>query len=388
MISKKSIAEFLECFFPSRKLKPFELFQAESESLVLNKSVVEKRVKLEIIDSVAWFLPSIGNHRAGGIVTILKIAEYLSANFGTQNYFVIRDNSLGQIASKLDLNYPNLRYEIIENLNKVPSCSLGVCTFWTTAFDLLEFNRCKKKFYLLQDDERTFYNRGSMFELVESTYRFGFTGLTNSFSIAEIYSKISQKPSYVYTPGMNESLSSCRFERRGDASTNVVVYARPSHSRNCFESLFTAISKVAKILGDDYRFFFVGEDLHKIKDKLPSNCIVLGDLNSESKIKELYAKCHFGISFISTPTITYHQLDLIQAGVCLIANYNKELMRKFSEEEVYYVSPVFHEMVPELVKILGDRGRAKTKVERSKERIKYYNWNDNLSEIAAFLKDG
>ncbi|CZF77320.1 rhamnosyltransferase WsaF family glycosyltransferase [Grimontia marina] len=395
MLSRSDIHKIAEILIPSRKIKVFGYYQFTESELKDNFVLIDSNIGCSDIRNVIWFLPQIANINAGGIVTILKLAQYLSVRLEIDNIFVFEKNINKQQIDAVNSMYPGIKYEVVQSGNPktLPSACVGICTFWTTAFSLLKYNKCKRKYYLLQDDERSFYAKGSHYSLVESTYTFGFTGISNSFSIQKIYQEISGKDCFVYRPGIDESLLSLREIERPSGKTNVLVYCRPSHQRNCFEAIIVSLKNVASFLGDDYIFHLVGETISKNKYDLNKQFIVHGNISDKMKIRELYSSCSFGISFITSPTYSYHQLDIISSGICLISNHNEELKKSFDEGCLYFVGASPSEIEISLPNILTDRSSAEDKIVNSYNVISQYSWElcgkaiSNILRNKSYAKD-
>jgi hypothetical protein len=383
----------LNIISPERKLKLFNDYYLTEEEVRLNNEFLSKTKNLEELESVSWFLPKIGNVNAGGITTILKIAEYLTKNNGCKNYFIFSGGDLKKYHEEVLSLYPRLNFEIRQcglqkkEIDKLPKANVGICTFWSTAFSLAKYNQCEKKFYLLQDDERCFYEYGATRELVESTFRMGFKGIANSDYIYNMYKSYSHALSHRYYPGANEYYF-CGNKNISDDIVNIVVYCRPSHSRNCFETIILSIKSVADTLKGKVIFHLVGEHINKKAYKLPDTCIVHGNVSNESELKKLYSICDFGISFISTPTISYHQLDLIQSKVCLIANKNMEIENIFHPGEVLYSEVTSTALTALIIDLMNDPNIGRDYINKASDRIKVFNWCDCLKNIEEFIRIG
>ncbi len=394
----KAINKILRCILdfilPSRRLKHLLNYSLTDEDIRLNNEVVY-RDQAEILElkSALWFLPEIVNINAGGIVTILKIAEHLTITSGCKNYFIFSHGDLNKYHKDILSLYPELKFEIMQsnlekkNIERLPRANIGICTFWTTAFSLAKYNKCDKKFYLIQDDERCFYEYGSTRELVESTFRMGFKGIINSSYVHNIYKSYSRASSYRYYPGVNKYYY-CENKNINEDIINVVVYCRPSHSRNCFETIIVSIKNIAETLKGRVVFHMVGENINSKSYKLPENCIVHGHVSNESELKKIYSICSIGVSFISTPTISYHQLDLIQSRICLIANKNMEIENIFHPGEVLYSEPTPNALATVILNLVNDHDVVKNAINKASERVKIFNWYNCLTNIENFIRNG
>ncbi|WP_139302095.1 rhamnosyltransferase WsaF family glycosyltransferase [Vibrio spartinae] len=342
-------------------------------------------MQLSKVNSIIWFIPEITNVYAGGIVTILKISQYFSINYGTKNIFVT-DGLFSESNKKIiSEKYAGILYDFIllKDSNKIFG-DVAICTFWTTAFNLLKFNNCKKKFYLVQDDERCFYPHGSVRELVESTYRFGFYGLVNSNNIFETYNKFQKCMRFL--PGIDDSLIT-ENKIRKDGTTHIVVYSRPSHVRNCFEIVLLASRKIAEIYKDSVVFHYVGESFNSRDYNLPSNCIVHGNISSQSKVKEIYSLCDIGISFISTPTVSYHQLDLLKSKICLICNKNGEIENLFNNDEVVFCDATVSDLIYKLSEVLENKDIIYNTIDNSLNKLNEFSWDKCLYDISQYIRN-
>ena len=73
-------------------------------------------------------------------------------------------------------------------MNELPESDAAVCSLWTTAYAALEFNKTRRKFYFIQDDESLFYPAGSTSALVESYIRIRISmESANTVSLLERY---------------------------------------------------------------------------------------------------------------------------------------------------------------------------------------------------------
>lgn len=392
---KDLILIFRDKLYPIKRINSFLDYSLTQEEIQKNKDIIKSGLILDEIKSVCWFLPEIKNINAGGISTIFIVANFLTEKYKCLNYLVFNKGSEENYYRMIKSLYPNLNFKIKivgldkNNIEKLPKADLGVCTFWSTAFHLVKYNDCKKKYYLLQDDERSFYSYNSMREYVETTYTFGFIGIANSTYIRDMYQKISGRKCYRYIPGVNNNFSCDEKIFQKEDALNIVVYARPSHERNCFEVIILAVKTIAEKLESKVIFHLVGENFNKKKYNLPSNCIVHGHISNENDLKEIYKKCKYGISFISTPTISYHQLDLIKSGICLITNRNKEIINVFTDDEVIYCDVNHNSLINLVINLVNKKSDyADFFTNNSNEKIKIFNWDLCLASIDEFMRKG
>lgn len=345
------------------------------------------------VRSCMWFVPPFANIHAGGASTIFKIANQLSLDNGCLNYFIFEKSVPVEWSDLLSGIYPDMQFEIrifnYSNTNGhdvLPATDVAICTFWTTALQLVKYNSCHKKFYLLQDDERLFYPSGADSCLVEATYRFGFIGLANSASIKDSYSIKSLAKTYNYMPGINRELLGIEDYSPRNESVNIIAYARPSHSRNVFEILIYVLSELAEEYKEKLNIFLVGENLQPKEYRISSWIKVIGNVTDSKQAHYLYDKCDIGISLISTPTISYQQLDVLAAGRCLVAIKNGEIENVFSDEEIYYTSPFPLIMKNDIINLIENKNAITGYASKGRLAAQRLGWDITLKKISTFIR--
>lgn len=392
---KKIISSILSIISPYRKVRHYDSININSNTILENKMFIKNMRSdnsLKKISSCVWFLPKLANIHAGGAATIFKIANELSVRDSCINYFIFQTNVTPIWEKNIIKYYPNLKFEIItlslgqKNINDIPYSDVAFCTFWTTAYSLVSYNKCKKKFYLLQDDERLFYPSGSESVLVEGSYTFGFYGIANSHVIKSSYRALSSAATLKYMPGINSDLLKISDYKSSNNPTRVVVYGRPNHSRNVFELLVNVLSSIAIELGNKVKISIVGENFSSKDYKLPPSINVIGNISNEDDIISLYSDSDIGICYISTPTISYQQLDILSAGRCLVSIKNGEIENIFNEDEVVFVSNYPDVMKEEIIHLINDKERITRTALNGRIAVRELDWDKTLSNIYDFIE--
>ena len=155
-----------------------------------------ERVGKSGVSTINWYIPSFTNAFYGGVMTILRTADYLLNQEGIQQRFLIcGDSGVDAIHDQITKAFPNLRTAEVIILNSaqaiqnIPASDFSIATLWTTAYVLLKVENTGLKFYFIQDFEPLFYPAGSTYAQAEATYRFGFYGIANTITLKKIYCK-------------------------------------------------------------------------------------------------------------------------------------------------------------------------------------------------------
>jgi len=92
------------------------------------------------------------------------------------------------------------------DVDALPYADISIATHWPSAYLLLKFNKTKGKFYFMQDYEPLFYPAGTLYALAESTYRFGFYGITNTPGLYDIYTRDYNGVAEYFMPSVDKEI--------------------------------------------------------------------------------------------------------------------------------------------------------------------------------------
>jgi cellulose synthase/poly-beta-1,6-N-acetylglucosamine synthase-like glycosyltransferase/glycosyltransferase involved in cell wall biosynthesis len=283
------------------------------------------------VRKITWFLPDFVNPFYGGIHTVLRFADHFLKAHNVQSTFVVlppaqerltKDGIATAFKELAEASEIRLLRGHSTLLDLEPS-DVAVATFWTTAFHVLRFNRVRRKFYFVQDDETLFYPAGSTSALVEATYRFGFLAICNSAGVRARYIESGGAGEY-FDPCVDTSVFHPRERQGGHGHRKtrmLFCYARPSHPRNCFELLAAALRIVKSRLGEQVRIVAAGADWDSKSYGLNGVVETLGVVRYE-ETAALYRRCDAGVVMMMTCHPSYLPLELMACGALVISNRN------------------------------------------------------------------
>lgn len=235
-------------------------YDFSSQDLKANFETINNNNKPITIKTANWFIPDF-NAIYAGINNILSFANFLHENKIKNTFIVDTNNNLSKVKQMIYDKYPNLKTSkyINYNIKKMfPKSDISIATLWTTAYHLLKFNNTKRKLYFLQDYEPMFYPSGSESALVENTYKFGFTGISNIEILHNIYQKKYQnksillKSSIDFNNFLNQKIDSPKPPYK------VFFYGRPNHPRNGFELGIESLRKLKSMMKDKVQIYSAG----------------------------------------------------------------------------------------------------------------------------------
>lgn len=315
--------------YTSDALQLAQIIDCSSEDLQRPQQHPE-RVAEVISDRVCnWFLPSFDNPFYGGIMTILRLADYLYRVHGIKPRFLICGSAKKEeVKANLIRAFEQLaNAEVIildstEAIINIPASDYSIATLWTTAYVLLGVQNTGYKFYMIQDFEPAFYPAGSTYAQAELSYRFGFYGIANTQSIKEIYENDYGGTAVVLSPNIDQTVFHSKTDERPLTTKRMFYYARPGTPRNGFELAAAALKKVKAKHGDRVDIVCAGAGWNPADFGLNDVVRTVGML-PYAATGDLYRSCHVGFVMMMTKHPSYLPFELMACGSLVVTNYNE-----------------------------------------------------------------
>ena len=345
------------------------------------------------LNTVVWFIPWFDHIIRGGIYTIFRIANHFTMSENTHNIFVLktgRRRNLDELKKEIHDAFPNLDFEVIDldkfgSISDLPSSDAAFCTLWTTAYSLVKYNNCKAKFYLNQDYEPLFSAAGSVYGLIEETYRFKFIGLANTKGVGDKYESYGNVVKY-FTPAVDKTLYYPGSS--DDSKKRVVFYGRPLNPRNGFILGIEALKMVKAYFGDSVEIFSAGAEFDLNEYGLDGVITNLGLLDSIEEVADLYRKCDVGLVFMFTPHPSYQPLEYMACGCATVTNINESNMWLLKDKENAILSePVISCVAENIINLLNDDNMRNNIIQNGIKTIEKIDWDSQLINIVDFVKN-
>ena len=275
-----------------------------------------------------WYLPSFENPYYGGVMTILRFADFLQRTRGIRQRFLICGQAdTGLMRERIAQVFPGLSAADVRALDcpeaivAIPPADSSVATLWTTAYVLLNVRTTGLKFYFLQDFEPLFYPAGSTSAQAELTYRFGFYGIANTRTLRAIYEQDYDGHAVHFAPQVDPAVFHGSPERISTGPKRLFLYGRPGHPRNGFELAAASIRLLKEQVGDRVEILCAGAPWDPRDYGLDGIITNLG-LLSYAETAELYRSCHIGFVMMMTKHPSYLPFEFMACGGLLVSNQN------------------------------------------------------------------
>jgi len=284
------------------------------------------------IKTVNWYLPHFDHAYYGGIYTILRFAAHLAKNYNVKSSFIILGDANAPDAATYIERISTVFAELKEShavvirsdidLPGVPSSDVCIATLWSTAYYVLKFNQTRRKFYFIQDFEPMFYPAGSTSAQVETSYRFGFYGITNTITLKQHYEQDYGGDAVSFNPCVDTAIfNPSTMVNKRHQNYRVFFYARPHHWRNGFELGAIALRKLKERLGAKVEIIAAGQLWDPEEYGLSGIVENLG-LLSYHQTADIYRSCDAGLVMMFTRHPSYLPFELMASGCLVITNIN------------------------------------------------------------------
>jgi glycosyltransferase involved in cell wall biosynthesis len=347
------------------------------------------------METVTWFLPEFNNPFYGGIHTILRFASTFQTRYKVRSLFCIFGHSPEKVVrQRIAATFPSLETSNIvvlddhRRVNELPESDAAVCSLWTTAYALLQFQNARRKFYFVQDDESRFYPAGSTSALVEASYGFGFYGICNTISLSDRYSARGGDAEY-FNPCIDSTVFHDRNRKTIDAAKpyTIFCYARPDHPRNCFELLAAVLRNLKQRLGDKILLITAGAEWDWQAHGLEGIVVNLGLLDYQMT-GALYRMCDAGLVMMMTRHPSYLPLELMACGSLVITNRNPDTAWLLKDgENCLLADPSPTSLTERVIEGLKDLDLRRRITNRAREQVNatYNNWNNPIDKIYKYM---
>jgi glycosyltransferase involved in cell wall biosynthesis len=317
-------------------------FDVDPEGLERTREIVTAYEELDQLEirTIQWFVPYFEHPYFAGVHTVLRFAEAFARDHGVVNRFCIYDagdaGGARRVAKLIATAFPALADSEVTQwsnaggngargaaFDHLEACDAAIATFWTSAYPLLTFNRCRAKFFFIQDYEPMFHPAGSASALAEITWRIGLPGIVNTPGLADVYRAYGNS-AIAFRPAVDLERFHPPLQRaRGpEDPVRIVFYGRPSVPRNAFGLGVAALSLVKERYGDRVEIVSAGERFQEGQYGLEGKIRNVGVLPDLDAVADFYRSCDIGLVFMLTKHPSYQPIEFMASGVATVSNAN------------------------------------------------------------------
>ena len=361
-------------------------FDISHEDIIHNQILMDnffKNPKLQL-NNLIWFFPSLSDLQKNKFYHLFDLLNYLSINEKSTHTFVIKDIiNIEYLKNIIKNKFPNLIFKIKSYDEELPECDAAFCTHWTTAYDLLKYNKCVCKFYFIQE-----YNQyaSSYFEqtLINQTFNFDFIGITYSEFIKQEYQRYNRniekfKPLIDVHKLPQPSLKESNIKK--------IIFFIDSLDSYSFKFGIDILKIVKDFFKDSIQIFSTGVDFNTDEYGLTGIVENLGVLNSED-LKKSCSECDVGfvLSYDSNNLI-FEYLELMTWGCAIVTN-NNILNKDFliNKENAILIDSNITFAADEFIRLLNEDALRNRIIKNGYNYINNFNYLNEIKKFITFLK--
>lgn len=376
------------------------LMDYTKDDLVKSRKVTDSTSPIKNIDSALWILPNFTTLYAG-LKNIFALANQMHADQGTKHTFYITTQDSTQLIEQVVFNaFPDLEknarfvnapeYSKIKDTEKY---TIGVCSLWTTAYELLKNNNMQRKLYIIQDDERSFYPAGSLQALVSATYDFGFWGIAGTQALAEWYE--NSQGSKGTTSVVSSELDLANYLNRSSAKagqpskSRILFYARPDAPRNGFELGIHGLNKLANEYNGELDIVLAGANFDLSKYDNISPAIRTAGKVAYKDLPEFYASFDASLFLMFSEHPGVFPLEMMASGCPVVINRhnNASWDAMYINNKTCVIADVTASSIADsLAQLLKDDTLKKKIVANGKKMAKEYNDHSHATQVQALVE--
>ncbi|MFM8283927.1 MAG: glycosyltransferase [Planctomycetaceae bacterium] len=343
-----------------------------------------------------WFLPTFDHPYYGGVMTILRCADYLTRSRGLRQRFLICGPCDGEaLLGRIAAVFPGLGtarvvpLDCAEAITAIPAADYSFATLWTTAYVLHKVRNTGLKFYFIQDWEPLFYPAGSTSAQAELTYDFGFYGIANTRPLRRFYENEHGGTAVHFTPQIDPAVFHGHPLRAAGGPKRLFFYGRPGHPRNGFELAAVALTELKARLGDRVQILCAGAPWDAGDYGLGGVIENLGLLDYRATA-DLYRSCHVGFVMMMTRHPSYLPFEFMACGGLLVSNDNPANRWLLRDGENCLLSPPSAPAIAERLTEAVERFDDLLAVRRrgwEQIRIHHASWDHAFADVWAFIAE-
>jgi len=364
------------------------LADVTAEDLEQNrKAIAEGRKHPKQAHVAVWFIPPVSHALKGGVRTVFMFAEQFSRLYGTLNHFVVYSHNgtnlhAGPLSASLAENFPALRFLVRmhrrgkDRVEDLPASNFAFCTLWTTAYLMAKYHQTSAKYYLVQDYEPNFYAAGTVFGAIEHTYRLGYSCIANTPGVGDACRRYTQDVVH-FLPGVDTgTFRPDLLKQSPGAPKHLVLYGRPSNSRNCFALIAEMMVHLKRRMGNDILIQSVGEAWRESDYGLEGVVQNLGLLGSMKDVANLYRRADMGLVFMMTPHPSYQPFEYMASGCVVATNVNDANRWLLNDRNALVLEPLPEVAAGSIADVLSNVEQWASLRREGLETIRAFGWDE------------
>lgn len=342
--------------------------------------------------TINWLI-NVPTRGSGGHTTIFRIVRHL-VELGHECHLYVQPTdfmtnySAEEMSRYVDENFMPTGARFHRWLGFMDEADVGIATYWTTVYDLLDLSNIAKKYYFVQDFEPYFFPVGTEWVQAEESYRRGLHCLTIGSWLADmVRTRFNATAdafdfgvdSDVYKPALDPGLSPALGT--STTSLRICFYARPSTPRRAYELGIEALRRVKARYPASEIILFGAKELFPVPQFAHVNRGVL----TPPELAELFASCAIGVVF-SLTNLSLIPLEMMacKCAVVEMRGSQTEWLLKHRQTAMLTEPKVDH-MANAIIELM-EKPTLRTQIaEQGYQRVSQMKWRESARQVETVL---
>lgn len=333
------------------------------------------------LDNALWFIPSLNHITEDILYKLFMLPNFLSENENTNNYFILSNSEIKfTLINYIKNNFPNMNFEMISNTPNIQKMNAAFCYDWKTAYDLLKYNNCNAKFYIINDNYDNSNN-----QLKNQTYNFDFIGISDSKNFVTNYKKNNLIAESFYPIVNNKHYF---FDSNINKINRSVLFHANKLSDDEFEFGIKILKIVKEYFGNGIKIFVEGKEFDSSKYELDNVIDNLGVIKSSNKLSQYYKQSQVVFNLTSSQNIVANIINSMACGCVNITPFNENLPIFLRDSEnIIFTEQTITCIAEDIIRILHDVNLRDKLVNMGLTTVKQLNSRNELENITNFIKN-
>ncbi|MBE6489641.1 MAG: glycosyltransferase [Methanobrevibacter sp.] len=346
--------------------------------ILMDRSFNSTFLKIKV---ALWFIPSLKKYCEDLFYSLFCLPNFLSQNELTNNIFVLSDYNEKEILEDyLTSRFPEINFNILkfDDVNNLPKSDVAFCFNWQTAFNLVKYNECDAKFYLINDDG----NNRNLFKNL--SYTFDFIGISNSEEFILKYQKYNNCIG-CFKHFIDKDYYHVKSNIKKE--NNSILVHTEAISDDEFQLCVNSLNVINSYFEGNIKIYVLGREIDSSKLGL-NNLINLGDIKSSKELSKIYNQCNLVLSFSTTFNVTNKILNSMACGCVNITTFNSSLPFLLRNNENVIISyQTVSAVSDDIIRILEDIHLKEKIINIGLDTINNIDSKVELEKISKFIKN-
>jgi len=249
-------------------------------------------------------------------------------------------------------------------------------TGWDTVSPVMSVTDFKRRFYLVQDYEPSFFAQGTYSELAKLTYGYDIDTICASTWLEEVMQTKHSRWAKSFDLAADKEIFYPPLSKTENNIPKIAFYARHFTPRRGVEIGMVALEMLAKE-GVKFHVDFYGADLNITE--APFSATDHG-VKSPEELAEIYRHCDIGVVFSLTNYSLVPQ-EMMQCGLPIVEFDTESTRAIYPDDVVTFAGPDARDIARKIKELLLNKEKQKIQSQKANKWVSQFSWEKSARKI-------